>query len=79
MGGVAYGRKVDESPDEVRYAFGATPELGEGVLVVPVADLDAWCVQGSPERPLSAQWVLVKALRVRRTSGRWPERVAFRS
>ncbi len=83
MAGMAFARKVAESGVEVRYAFGATPEADEGVLVIPLADLDAWRVEGSDAGPdgwpVSARWALVKVLRVHREEGRWPGTAAFYS
>ena len=91
MAGMAFARRVGESATEVRYAFGATPAADEGVLVIPVADVDAWRVEGADDesdvrrddrpddRPLSARWALLKVLRMYRKEGRWPERAAFYS
>lgn len=83
MAGTAFARmlteSVTESVTEVRYAFGATPEADEGVLVVPVADPDAWYVEGTHERPVTAQWALLAVLRRHRREGRWPAQAAFHS
>lgn len=79
MAGMAFGRKVAESATEVRYAFGETPVADEGVLVIPFEDLDAWYVEGTQDRPISAQWALVKVLRLHRREGGWPEKAAFYS
>lgn len=79
MGAVAYGRKVREDEASVSYTFGVEPVSPEGVLIIPVTDPDAWYVDGSEARPAAAQRVLGKAVRTFRSSGRWPDAVAFQS
>lgn len=79
MGAVAYGRRVREDRTSVSYTFGIEPGSPDGVLVVPVADPDAWYVDGSDERPAAALRVLGKAVRTFRSTGGWPESVAFQS
>ena len=74
MGFMAYGRRVAETADEVRYAFGTSETDPEaGVLVIPVADPDSWFVDGREDRPLAARRVLGKALRLHQQAGEWPE------
>lgn len=77
VAGMAFGLKIAESATEVRYGFGETPAADEGVLVIPIDDLDAWYVEGVDHRPLAAEWALVKVLRVHRKEGVWPDRAAF--
>jgi hypothetical protein len=80
MGFMAYGRKVAETADEVRYAFGESegdPEAG--VLVIPVADPESWYVDGREGHPRAAQRVFGKAARLRRQAGEWPEWASFYS
>lgn len=79
MGAVAYGRKVREDGASVSYTFGIEPASPEGVLVIPVADPDAWYVEGGEARPVAALRVLGKAVRTFRSSGSWPDVVAFQS
>jgi hypothetical protein len=78
MGFMAFGHKESETADKVRYAFGASADDPEaGVLVIPVADLEAWYVEGRKDRPMSAQRVFGKACRIHRDSGDWPEWASF--
>jgi hypothetical protein len=79
MGTMGFGRKVREDGDSVRYEFGVDPAVVEGVLVVPVADVDSWYVQGSDDRPFTAQIVLHKALRLHRRDRAWPVDASFYS
>lgn len=74
MGFAAYGRRLDEGPEVVRYAFGIDEHDPEaGVLAIPVADPEQWYVDGRTDRPKSASVVAVKAVRERERTGAWPE------
>lgn len=69
MGFVAYGRKVAETDQEVRYEFGASEhDPDAGVLVILTADPESWHVEGRPDRPPTAQRVWAKAVRAWRTA-----------
>lgn len=74
MGFMAYGRKVAEAADHVRYAFGVDEDDPEaGVLVIPVGEPDQWFVEGREDRPKSAVVVASKAHRLREETGEWPD------
>lgn len=80
MGFIAYGRKVAQTRDEVRYAFGISEDDPDaGVLVIPVADPESWFVEGRDGQSMAARRVLGKAVRLWRTTGEWPERASFYS
>ena len=79
MGAVAYGRKVDEEADAVRYLFGLEPEVWDGELRIPLEDVDGWSVVGRDDRPSAARYVVGTAYRLRRRTGEWPDRVVFQS
>jgi hypothetical protein len=71
MGTTGFGRKLSEDVDVVLYSFGVDPEVVEGVLVIPLTDIDSWYVDGSDDRPSTARNVLHKALRVHQRDGTW--------
>lgn len=86
MGFLASGRKVDETAEQVRYAFERYPGDPEaGVLTIPVEDPEeGWAVDARPgsggdpgEHPKSAVVVVVKALRAFRSAGAWPDEVHY--
>lgn len=54
------------------YAFGDTPDASEGVLVIPLDDVDAWRVEGRDGEAFGARRVFQKALRRQRATGSWP-------
>lgn len=77
MGAIAYGRKLREDAAAVACSFGITPQDPEGVLVIPLHDLDAWYVEGQDRTPFEASRVFAKAVRLRGATGRWPDEAMF--
>lgn len=73
MAVIVYGRKVREDAAEVAYSYGSAPDAPEGVLVIPVGDVDAWHVEGQEGEPFGARRVFQKALRGHRATGAWPQ------
>jgi hypothetical protein len=76
---MAYGTKLSEDSNAVRYTFGPSPSDVRGVLVVPVDDMDSWFVEQATDRPMHARWVFSTIYRLWRSSGTWPEVAAFYS
>ncbi len=70
---IVHGRKLREDAGEVAYSYGSAPEASEGVLVIPVDDVEAWRVDGQEGHPFGARRVFQKALREQRATGAWPE------
>ncbi len=74
---IVYGRKVREDAAEVAYAFGRTPDVTDGVVVILAGRLDEWRVEPGPGGALpgaerQAARVAWKALRTYRATGSWP-------
>ena len=81
MGMLVHGRKVRESATEVAYSFGFEPDVPDGVLVIPVDDVQAWYVEGSDAhpKPVGARRIMAKAYRLRCAQGSWPDDASFHS
>lgn len=77
MAAIVYGRKLREDAEQVAYSFGRAPDTSEGILVIPVENIDAWYVEGHEGESVSARRILQKAVRLQRRTGSWPEDASF--
>lgn len=81
MASSAYGELIFNDGEVVVYRFATKPGMWEGVLEIPVRDVQAWHIHGrqEPGGPMAASAVMMKAVRRYREAGTWPSRVAFQS
>lgn len=74
MASQAYGRLLSADDGYARYEYGITPEDPlRGVIVIPVRDPEAWCMEGRDDRPRMASSVTARAVREFERTGAWPE------
>jgi hypothetical protein len=77
MGAIAYGRRLRQDASAVAYTFGLDPDEPDGIVVIPLDDPGSWYVEDAADRPLAAEHVVIKAYRLHRTTGAWPEIASF--
>ena len=78
MGVAVYGRKVAETPDEVRYEFRDDPDAAvDGVLVIDKRrPTESWRVEGEHASTGLGRRLAARAYRRFQETGEWPERAA---
>jgi hypothetical protein len=78
MAFLAYGRRLSVDATHVRYDYGLTEDdPARGVLVIPVADPEAWFMEGRDDHPRGAARVAGKAALHHERTGEWLENASY--
>ncbi|WP_250442929.1 hypothetical protein [Actinotalea sp. C106] len=80
MAAQAFGLLVSVDEGAARYDVGVTEDGPErGIVIIPMADPEAWRMEGREDRPHFAATIVGRALHLRSTTGEWPENASYQS